>query len=176
MPKKKKLNDKYLKLEKYESDSTTEAKRFIFILLGIIVLVLIIYGISKIFVKDDNSSTRVTTTGEINYDIITVGTMFNKVDSEYYVMIYDEENPSAVLYSTIINEYLAKTDSLNVYFCNLGNKLNSNYYVGSDGKSNPKATTIDNLALGDLTLVRIKNGKIVKYIEELDSIKKEFGL
>ena len=176
MPKKKKLNDKYLKPEKYESEESNEIKRFIFILLGIIVIVLIIYGVSKIFVKEDNSSTRVTTTGEINYDIVTVGTMFNKVDKEYYVMIYDEENPEAVLYSTIINEYLSTSDSLNVYFCNLGNKLNSSYYVGSDKTSNPKATAIDDLALGDLTLVRIKNGKIVKYVEELDSIKKEFGL
>lgn len=176
MPKKKKLNDKYLKPEKFESEESNEVKRFIFILLGIVVIVLIIYGVSKIFIKEENSSTRVTTTGEINYDIVTVGTMFNKPDKEYYVMIYDEENTNAVLYSTIINEYLNETNHLNVYFCNLKNKLNSSYYVGSDGTSNKEATTIDDLALGDLTLVKIKNGKIVKYIEELDSIKKEFGL
>jgi hypothetical protein len=172
MPKTKKLNDKI----KYESEETNEVKRFIFILLGIIIVVLIVYGITKLTTKEDNSVDLTVTEGEINYSIVSIGTMLNKSDSEYYVMIYDQDSTQAVYYSALISKYTSEvTDALNVYFCNLGNKLNSSYYVGEDGETNPKAKEVKDLALGDLTLIKVKNGKITKYLEDIDAIKKELS-
>ena len=56
------------------------------------------------------------------------------------------------------------------------NELNKKYYVGEDKDSNPNATTSSELAFKDLTLIKIKNGKIVKYLETLDTIKTELGI
>ncbi len=178
--KKVKLNDKFNKknknAEKYISDESRELKNFIFILLGIIVLVLIVYGVSRIFVKDKETTTdNEVIPGEVNYEIVSIGTMLNRIDKEYYVMIYDVEDPNAVLYSAIINKYASNEKAKPIYFCDLGNKLNSSYYVGKDGKSNPDAQEIKDLALKDVTLIKVKNGKITKYIEEIDTIKKELG-
>ncbi len=169
--KKVKLNDKK---ERYISEEASEIRRFVFILMTIVILLVIVYGVTKIFVKDDNSSDAdQVSPGVIDYDIVTVGTMLTKADKEYYVMIYDAEDANAVYYSAIINNYLAKEKALNVYFCDLGNKLNNSYYVGKDGKSNPKAEKLSDLALKELTLIKVKNGKIVKYIENIDTIKSE---
>lgn len=177
--KKVKLNDKVNKRAKKVSnlsDEAREIRNFIIILLGIIIVVLAVYGISKIFTKEKVDTTDEDVAGQINYDIVSVGTMLSKPDKEYYVVAYDENDTQTVLYSSIISNYLSKEKSLNVYFCNLANKLNSDYYVGKGGVSNPKAKKIEDLALGDLTLIKVKNGKIVKYLETLDTIKNEFGV
>lgn len=184
MPKNKvKLNDKIdkkgnkkIKSEKYVSDESKEVRNFVIILLGIIIIVLIVYGVSKIFIEDDQVTTeRETQAGTIDYDIVSVGTMLNRNYSEYYVAIYDEDSPQAVLYSSIITSYLNKEDAAKVFFCNLGNYLNKDYYVGSDGESNPDARSVSEFAFGDLTLIKVENGEITLYLEDLDAIKEEFG-
>ena len=179
MSNKVKLNDKEHKLkngkgEKYISEDAKEVRNFLIILFSIIIVVLIVYGVSKIFIKDQALETEKTVTeGKIDYVIVSVGTMFNRNYDEYYVAIYDEENPRAVLYSAIITKYINNEDSAKVFFCDLGNKLNSKYYVGEEGQSNPNAQNINELAFKDLTLVKIENGKIVKYIEDFDTFKEE---
>lgn len=181
-----KLNDKIanksnkkqktLKTDKYISDEAREIRNFVIILIGIIVIVLIVYGVSRIFIKEDNFNTeRIVQTGKIDYDKISIGTLLNRNYSEYYVALYDAEVPKAVTYSAVITKYLEKKDAIKVYFCDLGNPLNSKYYVGEEGTSNPEATEISELALGNLTLIKVENGKIVKYLEGFDAMKSEFG-
>ena len=182
---KAKLNDKVkikkdkkkLNIDKFESDESKEVKKFIIILLSIIVVVLAVYGITRLVNKDnDEDSTREVTAGEIDYDIVSVGTLFNRADSEYYVIVYDGEDASAIYYSALMNKYMNKEKAIKVFFCDLANELNKKYYVGEDGSSNPKATKAGELAFKDLTLIKIKNGKIVKYLESLDTIKTELGI
>ncbi len=187
MPKNKvKLNDKTdnrksqkkktIKEEKYMSDESREVRNFVIILLSVIVIVLIVYGISKVFIDDEPASTEKNVQkGVIDYDKVSVGTMLNRNYSEYYVAIYDEEAPESVVYSAIITKYLDNEDALKVFYCDLGNFLNADYYVGSDGESNPDAQNISEFAFGDLTLIKVENGKITKYLEDVDAIKEEFA-
>lgn len=53
--------------------------------------------------------------------------------------------------------------------------LNAKYHVGEGGITNPDAKTISDLALGDLTLIKVTDGEIVEYHEGLDAIKTEFN-
>ena len=110
--KKVKLNDKTekkenkknkIKQEKYISDEAKEIRRFVIILFSVIIFVLVIYGISRVLMDEpvDNNEKNVVA-GKVDYDMVTIGTMLNRNLSEYYVAIYDEENPKAVYYSTII--------------------------------------------------------------------------
>ncbi len=180
---KNKLNDKFnkkkkqkIKESKYISEEAKEIRNFIIILISIIIIVLIVYGLSKVFIKEEKQTTEDSIQeGKIDYDIVNVGMIFNRNYDEYYVAVYDEENTQAVLYSTIITNYISDSDSLKVYFCDLGNYLNKKYYVGEDGESNPKAEKVSELAFKDLTLLKIKKGKIVKYIEDFDTFKKELS-
>ena len=182
---KAKLNDnvkikkdkKKLNIDKIESDESKEVKRFIIILLSIIVVVLAVYGITRLIKKDkDDDTAREVTAGEIDYDKVSVGTLFNRADNEYYVIVYDGEDANAIYYSALMNKYMNKENSIKVFFCDLSNELNKKYYVGDEKDSNPKATKTSELALKDLTLIKIKNGKIVKYLESLDTIKTELGI
>lgn len=182
--KQEKLNDKVktknikkVDIDKYTSEESKEVKKFIIILLSIIVLVLAVYGITRLINKDkDNNDDRTVTAGSIDYDKVSVGTLFNRADDEYYVIVYDGEASNAIYYSALMNKYMNKEKSNKVYFCDLSNELNKKYYVGEDKDSNPKATTSSELAFKDLTLIKIKNGKIVKYLETLDTIKTELGI
>ena len=182
--KQEKLNDKVktknikkVDIDKYTSEESKEVKKFIIILLSIIVLVLAVYGITRLINKDkDNNDDRTVTAGSIDYDKVSVGTLFNRADDEYYVIVYDGEASNAIYYSALMNKYMNKEKSNKVYFCDLSNELNKKYYVGEDKDSNPNATTSSELAFKDLTLIKIKNGKIVKYLETLDTIKTELGI
>lgn len=168
--KKAKLNDKY------DADSASEIKRFIYILLAIIIVILIVYGVTKLFSDETTTTTTTVTEGEIDYDKVIIGNMLSRSETEYYVMIYDLEDSKAVLYSSIISIYDNSDDAIKIYYCDLGSLFNESYYVGSEGESNPNATSIDELALSDLTLIKVKNGKIAGYYEGLDAIKSELGI
>lgn len=184
MPKNKiKLNDKQnskknnKRIDKYISDESKQMRNFLIILFSIIIIVLIVYGISNILIKEEDSQTDDTTEKvEIDYDKVSIGTMLNRNYKEYYVALYDAENPQAVVYSAIVTKYLDSEDAIKVFFCDLGNPLNSKYYVGENGKTNPDAKSISDLALGELTLIKVENGQIVKYLEGLDAIKAEFNV
>lgn len=183
--KKVKLNDKVktkkskkgINIDKYETDEAREVKRFIIILFSIIILVLAVYGITRIINKGKKTTEETNVTkGEIDYDKVSVGTMLNKLDKEYYVIIYDGEASEAVYYSALVTTYMNKEKSLPVYFCDLGNALNKKYYVGDSKESNKNARSVDEFAFKDLTLLKIKNNKIEKYIESLDTIKAELSV
>lgn len=163
-------NQKRIKSINVGSDDENIIKKFVIILLVIILLVSIIYFVTeKTKTKEEIEN---TTTAEINYEIVSVGMLLNRPEKEYYVMVYDSTSDDAILYSTLINNYKNKKDHLKMYYCDLNNKLNSDYYnKNNDNKSNPKATKIDELNFGKLTLLKISNGKISKYLENYDEIK-----
>lgn len=171
-----KKNKKTLNVDKYVSEESKEVRKFIIILLSIIIIVLAVYAVTKLVGKDEESAKSNITAGEIDYDKVSVGTMFNRLDSEYYVIVYDGDDANAIYYSALINKYMDSEDSLKVYFCDLSNELNKKYYVQNESVSNPKATKPSELAFKDLTLIKIKDGKNVKYLETLDTIKVELGI
>lgn len=166
-------NDKKIKEKKYRSEEQREVIRFFVILISVLVVVGVVYGVSRLFIKETNPYEDEVTEGEINYDVVTVGTMFNRSDNEYYVALYEKDDPNAILYSAIINKYSKKDSSLKVYFCDLTNTLNKEYIKDV---SNPNAKTIDDVAFGEFTFVKIKSKKIVKYFENIDDVKKELNI
>lgn len=172
-----KKNNKHLKQDKYVSDDAKEIRRFVIILFSVIVLVLIVYGISRVLIDEpDDTYIRNTTAGVIDYDMVSIGTMLNRNYDEYYVAIYDEEDPKAIYYSTIISLYADNDDAIKVYYCNLGNYLNQAYKASEGEQTNPDATSISELALGELTLIKVEDGEIAEYLEGLDAIREEFGV
>ena len=181
--KKVKLNDKVntknkkgINIDKYETDEAKEVKRFVFILLGIIIVVLACYGITKV-VKDkktgDNEENA--TAGVIDYDKVSVGTILNRNINEDYVIVYNQKDENAMYYSAIVTKYLKNDKAKKVFFCDLDNELNAKFY-SKDKESNPKAKDASEFSFKDLTLIKVKNGKVDKYIEDLDTIKAELSI
>lgn len=168
------VNSKNIKETKIASESDNFIKSFIIIFVVIALLIGIIYGVTELLKKDEVVTDEVTA-GEINYDKISVGTILNRPYDKYYVMVYNASDDSAVLYSTILTKYMqssSEDDYIKIYYCDLSNSLNSKYYnKNNDNKSNAKVKEVSDFNFGDLTLLKIENGKITKYIEDLNQIK-----
>ena len=166
---------KRYKEPKYQSDDKQEIIRFIIILVVVVVVILGFYLFTKYVVKKPKINYSDTVTeGEIDYSVVTVGTMFNKTDSKYYVLAYDHEDDKASVYESLLSSYQNSKDVLPVYNLDLSNYLNKEYVTS--GSSNKNAKTISELAINGPTLMKIEKGKIAKYIEGESNIKKELGL
>ena len=161
----------------YQTEEQKEMLHFLIVLGVIVILVIGVYFLSKMFILDNSLFEVNYTPGTVNSERAIVGTIFNRPEKEYYVMVYDESSSQAVYYSALSSNYVKKQDkALPVYRVDLNSELNQSYYVGKDGKSNSKATKVSELKFKDLTLLKISNGKISKYLEDEESIKKELAV
>ncbi len=169
---------KNIKMGKISNESTedgNEIKRFIIIVLVITVIAGVVYFVTEKFTKkDEEEYVDPIQAGSIDYDKVIVGTIFNRPYDDYYVLVYNSEDQNAVKYSNLMATYTESMIGNNkkIFFCDLNNALNKDYYdVNADKKSNPKAKSLEELDFGDLTLLEIKSGKIVKYSESYEEIK-----
>ena len=168
---------KKIKVNNISADEDeNDVKKFIIIVLVIALVVGVIYFFTEKFKKNPtDTQENETVAGQINYDKVVIGTLLNRPEGNYYVLIYSSEDDNAMKYSTMVSKYTQKSTEdamIRLYYCDLANTLNKAYYnVNGDNKSNPKAKTIKELDLGDLTLIRVKDGKIVEYIEDYTTIQ-----
>ncbi len=154
------------------SDTDTDVFRFLIILVVICALVIGLYFLSKSLVdKRNNNETNNNTNVTIDYDLTSVGTIFNRPYNEYYVVVYDGTDDDAMYYSTLITKYKKKDNALKVYYCDLNNELNKPYKSENE-KGNKNASSVKDLSFGKVTLIKIKNGSILEYIEDIEKIKK----
>lgn len=170
------MNKETNKIKNFKTEEQKEIIKFIIILVVVVALVVGIYFFTKRFVtKDESKNETQEVTGTVNYNVTIIGALLNRPYDEYYAIIYDSTSTKAVKYEGIYSSFVSGTESTTkMYYIDLSNKLNESYYSGEE--TNPKATSISELKLGDFTLIKVKNGKISKYLEDEDAIKKELGL
>ena len=165
---------KNIKLGNTSSDDENILKKFIITTIIIVILIGVIYGFTELFNKNKEVE-ETKKSANINYDKVSVGTILNRPYDEYYVLAYSKEDKDAVVYSAILDKYMYKKeekDYVKIYYCDLGNKLNKEYYnKNNDNISNKDAKKTEDFDFGDLTLLKIENNKITKYIEDVNQIK-----
>ncbi len=156
---------------KYQTEEQTEMKKFFIVLILLVGIIIGVYFLSKIFIKS-NVKDYEYQNGTISTTAMSVGTIFNGKEKEYYVMAYDTTAVDAQSYSTYTNYYTQnKENALKIYYLDLSNGLNKKYYVTEN--SNKKAQKIADLKILDGTLLKIKEGKITKYLEGKEAIAQE---
>ena len=158
---------------KQNSEVENEVYRFIKILIGLIIVIFGIYFFTNKVVNKPYDIKKDSQKGEVSTHNIIAGSLLNRPYKEYYVMAFNSKSKDAIVYETYINTYESKDKSLNVYILDLDNSLNKKYV---NEKSNPKAAKIEDLQIKGPTLMKVNDGKIEKYLEDKDSIKKELGL
>ena len=167
-----KKNNKINKVVKHNMNNLdNEIYRFIVIFFIIALVVIGLYFLSKGIVSKRNSSENTVETIEIAYDKLNVGMIFNRPYDEYYVIAYDSTIDDAMVYSTLITNYTKKENSIKIYYCDL-NKIVNKEYKSKDGKSNPNASSVQELSFNEVTLLKIRNKKVVNYIDNIDQIKR----
>lgn len=170
------MNKETKKINKFKTEEQKEIIKFIIILVVVVTLVVGIYFFTKKFVtKDEEKQDNQTVTGTVNYNVTIIGELLNRPYDEYYAIIYDSTSNDAGKYQGIYSKFTTSEKSTTkMYYIDLSNKLNASYY--SKDETNPKATSISELKLGDFTLIKVKKGKIVKYLEDEKEVKKELGM
>ena len=157
-----------------QNEETKTMKQFLITLIIVIIGVVGIYLLTKYVVKKDNATNNSSNTEEKNYidpNTAIVGTMLNKSSDAYYVIIYDKTKDNATTYYSLVSTYKAKDKALKVYTVDLSNSLNKKY-IATDNKTNPKATNLEDLKFGEVTLLKVKNNNITEAYETTDAIKK----
>lgn len=155
-----------------------DIKGFIKVVVAIAVVVVVAYGLTLLakhiglfdirYVKPEVSNAT------ISYENILAGTIFNRSESDYYVMIGDFESDDSVYIGSLGNLYKNKEgDKIPLYAVDLSESLNKSI-IGEN--SNPSAQTINDLKVNGHTLIKISGGRNVKYIEGDENIKIELGL
>ena len=158
----------------YQTEEQKEMQKFFIVLVVLVLIILGVYLGSKVLIKPDIKEYEYTI-GEINNEAISVGTLFSKKDSSYYVLAYDFNSSNAANYKNYASYYNNfSTKGIKIYYLDLSTVFNKPYYVSEN--SNPKATKINDLKMKDGTLLLIKDKKINKYFEGIDAISKELKI
>ena len=101
---------------------------------------------------------------EFNYEKIMIGNVFNRSEKSYYVLFDNYKNYK-------INNYvdnLIKDSDEVVYKVDMSLSENASHISDENNKN---ATNSEELKINDITLIKISNGKIVKYLTGSDEIE-----
>ena len=142
-------------------------KNFLIVLASVLVFIGIVYlgalGLEKLGVFEAGYTKPSKEATEISTEYIMIGTVFNRPEKDY-IVIFDD-------YSKNINPYvnsLAENYKLRSYKVDMSKSENSKY---KSDKENTNVKKDSDLKINDVTMIRITNGKVSKYIVGADKIE-----
>ena len=142
-------------------------KNFFIVLASVLVFIGIVYlgvlGLEKLGVFEAGYTKPSKEATEISTEYIMIGTVFNRPEKDY-IVIFDD-------YSKNINTYvnsLAENYKLRAYKVDMSKSENSKY---KSDKENTNVKKDSDLKINDVTMIRITNGKVSKYIVGADKIE-----
>ena len=94
---------------------------------------------------------------DIQYTNIIVGSILNRSEEDYYVLVEKEDDNNITTYQTLIDKYNNKEEHSRFYIVLLSDPFNANYV--SD-KANLLVDKITDIRFSETTLLHISNGKI----------------
>lgn len=169
-----------MKKIKIQTEEQKEMTRFVLVLLGLIIIVVAIYFLTRAFVTKDlfnKDNDDAYTSGQVSETAVIVGNMLNRPEKEYYVALYDFEDSESFYYSALITNYSSNEDkALKFYYVDLSNKLNSKYLATESEPASKSFQSLDKLRLGSITIIKVKNQEVVKFLTTEDEIKKELTI
>lgn len=158
--------------ERFYTEEQKEIFKFGKILLGLVLIIGILYVFTVYVVNKEQSYKRTNTEGKINYDSIMLGTLLTKADEEYYVLAIDKSNISNNVYLNMVSNYKSGVKHLPIYIADLSNELNKSFV---STESSNKTDSIEDLKVKNTTLIKVKNKKIIKFIEVKEDIFNELN-
>lgn len=126
--------------------------------LKIIIAVLIIFVLFTFITKIITNKEKSDETTNIQYDKILVGSILNRPESDYYVLVISKDDENALVYTNLISTYKAKSEHRRIYTADLADEFNKIYVADTN---NLNVTAIDDIRFAETTLLHISDGKIV---------------
>lgn len=167
------MNGKKLKrIEKQITSENDEMMRMVKVLGGVVLALAAFYFIFAIYNGEislfGNKEEEVPT--EIQNIEIMAGSTFNRMEDEYYVLMYDFDGDYAEKCIAIYNLYTQKSDAIKMYVVDLGRSFNSSYVVSDKAQVN--TSDISTLKVMNPTLIKVKSGKATSVIAGDSELKK----
>lgn len=166
------------KVNKNNVKEEIDIKNAIVVIISLFLIVGVMYaltvGAKKLGLFDLGYTKPEVKNATINYENILAGMTFNRAESEYYVVFDNFDSEESIYLSSLGTLYnQKKEDKLHVYVVNTANGMNSNVV---SNEANPYVQDASELKIDEATLIKIKDGKNIKYIKGVDNIKTEFGV
>ena len=181
MGKKEKVekNKKIKNKAAFRTSEQDEMIKFAVVILVVLLCVGAVYLFTRAFVTKDlfentPETQEAVKEGVVNYDVAIMGQLLNRPYKQYYAIIYDSEGDYSTDMYKLVYAYVKKKDAKHIYTIDLSNELNKSYYDKENVNKN--ATQLSEMKVGDITLVKVKNGKIDKYIVDYAKMQKELGV
>lgn len=159
-------NNNKIKQKKVLNEDMNLVRNIIILLIIVIGISIGIYFLTDNMIKKENKSNDTKTEIKIDYDIATIGTMFNRVEDEYYVLIYSKESDGSNL-DSVLATYRSSDNYIKTYYVDLDKKVNS-YVLGEE--LNQKPNNSNEVKVKEATLYKINNGKVVKCYGGVENI------
>lgn len=156
-----------IKQGKSVSDDEKQIKSLIIIFVVVVLICVGLYFFTDGMIKKESNKSLNNEEVKINYDIATVGTMFNRVEDEYYVLLYSNEENGVDLNSAL-DKYRSSDDYIKTYYIDLDLKINSSAN-GKDMIENPSNSK--EVSVTEPTLYKIIDGKVVDCITGIENIE-----
>lgn len=155
---------------KVQGNEGNELKSLLYTMVGVLVFLgfsyLGILGMQALGVFDKGYTAPIKNETAINHDFISIGTVFNREIDTYYVLFDNFE--SDYTKDAYINYLLDYKTDIKVYKVDM-NDLNNSKYISEE--ANPNVQKVNDLKINGITLIKISNGKNVKYITGSDKIE-----
>lgn len=158
-----------MKTNKIYTEEQKEIKKFIIIVISLIVLIIGVYLFTTFVVNKDDSKKTITQ-GKVQYDNIILGTLLNKSDDEYYVLVFDSTDINNTYIVNLASIYVS-SNKLPLYTADLSLSFNKPFIAD---QSLYNKDNVEGLKVKGTTLIKVKDGSIVKFIEDTDLIIREF--
>ena len=146
-------------------DDSFKLKNAIIIVVIIMLVLVSFYFITKYVLENRKDNTPVVES-VIDREKIIFGQIFNRADSEYYVIAYNSLEKSKDIYNKYIDKYNSKEGSIKFYEIDLKDDFNKKFI---SSKSNI-VSNIDELKVSGDTLFKIKDKTIEEYKEGTSDI------
>lgn len=173
-----KFNDMKEKINLNEEQQ--EMARFAYTVIGLFLVVFLVFIFTKYVINDGDINIVVfdSVEGQVNYNIASVGTMLGKADEEYYVYLYSSEDTNVPVYQLPAALYVSQEidDLLPIYYVDIEGNFNKSFVATEEKPENVDAKSIDEISLGEITLIKVVNGEISKYINNIDDIEIELSV
>lgn len=161
-------------IKKIEENTIT--KKVIIITIVVIAVLGILYFVSFYGVENGKFGKKYvpsrTQEAVITYDRASIGTVFNRNDKEYYVAFDDLNDNSNKYFLNTISDYLRKEKKLPIYLVDMTFTINKKY---RSKDSNYTAQNSNELSIKNPTLIKVKDGFNVLYLDDINKIKEELN-
>lgn len=170
---KKKLEKEKISMREFESNNINgNVKKIIYITLGVLLFLFIMFAFTKIKTGEWNfftSKNQKFYTASMQTTKILCGSILNRDDSEYFVLAYNFKDEDAVIYDSILTKYQSSQKIIPYYTLDLSNDRNNICLSNKLNISN----NINELKLTSPVLIKVKDKKVASYYTNISDIKTE---